>query len=49
MSIHPARKTYGHIRIKSICDECGRARSAGNHEKGSKKRQVRTALLAAGQ
>lgn len=48
MSIHPAPKTYGHIRVKSICDECGRARSVGNHEKCSKKRQVRTASLAAG-
>ena len=49
MSINPGPKTFGHIRIKSVCDECGRARSSGNHEKCSKKRQVRTASLAGGQ
>lgn len=46
MSIHPGPIVLGHIRIKSICDECGRPRSSGNHVICSKKRQVRTASLA---
>ncbi len=49
MSIHLGPKPFGHIRVKSVCDECGRARSSGNHAKCSKKRQVRTASLGAGQ
>lgn len=46
MSLYPGPIVLGHIRVKSICDECGRARSSGNHQKCSKKRQVRTASLA---
>lgn len=49
MSIHKGPKPFGHIRVKSVCDECGRARSSGNHQICSKKRQVRTAALAGGQ
>lgn len=49
MSIHQGPQPFGHIRVKSMCDECGRARSSGNHEKCSKKRQVRTASLGAKQ
>lgn len=47
MSIHPGPKQFGHLRVKSVCDECGIARVKGNHEKCSKRRQVRTASLAA--
>ena len=43
MSINPAQKTYGHISFKTVCDECGKARSAGSHKKCSKARQVRAA------
>jgi hypothetical protein len=47
MSIHPGPKVFGHIHVKSVCDECGRARSSGNHQKCSKRRQVRTAAQGA--
>lgn len=28
MSINPAKKTYGNLSFKTICDECGKARQA---------------------
>lgn len=46
MSIHPGPKQFGHIAMKSMCNECGNARSKGNHDLCSRRRQVRTAELA---
>lgn len=45
MSIHRGPKQFGHIAMKSMCDECGNARSKGNHDLCSRRRQVRTAEL----
>ena len=45
MSINPAKKTYGNLSFKTICDECGKARSSGNHQSCSKARQVRAAAV----
>lgn len=45
MSISPAKKTYGNLSFKTICDECGKARSIGSHQKCSKARQVRAAAV----
>lgn len=49
MSIYQGPKPFGHIHVKSMCDECGRARSSGNHQKCSKKRQVRMQAVRPGQ
>lgn len=46
MSIHRGPKQFGHLAMKSMCDECGYPRSKGNHERCSRRRQVRTAELA---
>lgn len=45
MSISPAKKTYGNLSFKTICDECGNARSSGNHTNCSKARQARAASI----
>ncbi|RUT30874.1 hypothetical protein WG29040_23330 [Pseudomonas sp. PAMC 29040] len=46
MSIHLGPKQFGHLAMKSMCDECGNARSKGSHERCSRRRQVRTAELS---
>lgn len=35
------RLTYGHISFQFMCDECGKPRSRGKHERCSKARQAR--------
>lgn len=45
MSINPAPKTYGYLSFKTACDECGKARSSGSHQKCSKARQARAASI----